>query len=112
MRRLPSLTLSLYLVLLLTVMVSEHKTASAGNTSKTGVKLVKNQDYVEAATPSLYWQLYKSLAAYRMAIREEEREGFRYDWIVRARFDTAWARPLPPLHLFSREMVWFGSQFW
>lgn len=49
-----------------------------------------------------------------MALREEKRRGeeFTYDWIVRARFDVAWVRPLPPLKLFSREAVWFGAYYW
>ncbi|CAN0565910.1 unnamed protein product, partial [Laminaria digitata] len=34
-----------------------------------------------------------------------------YDWIVRARFDVAWARPLPPLRSFSQEAVWFGAHY-
>lgn len=64
------------------------------------------------ASESLYWQLYKSLAAYRMALRREAEDGFRYDWIVRTRFDLVWLRPLPPLRYFSREAVWLGSEFW
>lgn len=66
------------------------------------------------ASNDLYWQTYKSLAAYRMALREEKRRGrgFAYDWIVRARFDVAWFRPLPPLRSFSREAVWFGRHYW
>ncbi|CAN0578208.1 unnamed protein product, partial [Laminaria digitata] len=36
---------------------------------------------------------------------------FTYDWIVRARFDVAWARPLPPLRSFSQEAVWFGAHY-
>ena len=49
-----------------------------------------------------------------MALREEKRRGgdFTYDWIVRARFDVAWVRPLPPLRSFSRDVVWFGAQYW
>ena len=66
------------------------------------------------ASDGLYWQMYKSLAAYRMALREEKRKGggFSYDWIIRARFDTAWIRPLPPLRSFSRDSVWFNRHFW
>jgi len=29
-----------------------------------------------------------------------------YDWVVRARFDAAWARPLPPLLSFVPDRVW------
>lgn len=61
---------------------------------------------------NLYWQLYKSLAAYRMALHEEQKRGIVYDWIVRARFDLAWFRPLPPLGLFSKTAVWFGITNW
>ena len=73
-----------------------------------------HQGYKDEASVNLYWQLYKSLAAYRMALREEKRRGgdFTYDWIVRARFDVAWVRPLPPLTLFARDAVWFGAQYW
>ena len=72
------------------------------------------QGHEDEESDSLYWQLYKSLAAYRMALREEKRRGgeFKYDWIVRARFDVAWVRPLPPLSSFSREAVWFGPHYW
>lgn len=72
------------------------------------------QGYKDEASVNLYWQLYKSLAAYRMALREEKRRGgeFTYDWIVRARFDVAWVRPLPPLRSFSRDAVWFGALYW
>lgn len=66
------------------------------------------------ASSGLYWQLYKSRAAYRMALREENRKGedFSYDWILRARLDVAWIRPLPPLRGFSRKWVWFNRHFW
>lgn len=64
------------------------------------------------ATESLYWQLYKSLAAFRMAQRKEASEGFRYDWVVRTRFDLAWFRPFPSLRSFGRDAVWLGSDFW
>lgn len=64
------------------------------------------------ATESLYWQLYKSLAAFRMAQRKEASDGFRYDWVVRTRFDLAWFRPFPSLRSFGRDAVWLGSDFW
>ncbi|CAM9356811.1 unnamed protein product [Ectocarpus sp. 13 AM-2016] len=72
------------------------------------------QRYSPEASRSLYWQLYKSLAAYRMALREEKRIGcgFTYDWVIRGRLDVAWARPLPPLRSFSRQAVWFGRHYW
>lgn len=70
------------------------------------------QDIRAEGSPSLYWQLYKSLAAYRMALQAEQEGGFTYDWIVRTRFDTAWPRPCPPLRFFSRDAVWFGTHFW
>ena len=62
----------------------------------------------------LYWQLYKALAAFRMAVRQEKQRGggFSYDWIIRARFDVAWIRPLPSLRSFSRDSVWFNRHFW
>lgn len=59
-----------------------------------------------------YWQLYKSLAAYRMAVNEEILGDFVYDWIIRARFDLAWLRPLPPLRSFSTEFMWFAEKIW
>lgn len=68
--------------------------------------------YRDRASVNLYWQLYKSRAAYRMAVKREQEEAFSYDWIVRARFDLAWVRPVPSLHLFSREVVWFGNHYW
>ena len=66
------------------------------------------------ASNSLHWQLYKSLAAYRMAQQEEKKRGhnFAYDWIIRGRFDVAWVRPLPSLRSFSRESVWVGRNYW
>lgn len=66
----------------------------------------------EGYSHRFYWQLYKSLAAYRMALREEISGGFVYDWIVRARFDLAWLRPLPPLRSFSSEFMWFAEKIW
>lgn len=69
-------------------------------------------EYGGEATRGLYWQLYKSLAAFRMAQRKEAEEGFQYDWVVRTRFDLAWLRPLPPLQSFSRDAVLLGSDFW
>lgn len=70
-----------------------------------------------------YWQLYESLAAYRMAVkRESENEDLSsetetlhpstYDWIVGTRFDVAWARPLPSLRAFSSDVVWFDTKSW
>ena len=56
-----------------------------------------------------------------MALEEEARkggvshgggQGFAYDWIVRARFDVAWVRPIPPLRLFPREAIYFHSHYW
>lgn len=70
------------------------------------------RDFSAEASPNLYWQLYKSLAAYRLALREESKSGFSYDWIIRARFDAAWIRPLPPLRTFSDNAVWFGMHYW
>ncbi|CAM9671496.1 unnamed protein product [Ectocarpus sp. 6 AP-2014] len=72
------------------------------------------QVYRADASRNLYWQLYKSLAAYRMALREEKRKGngFSYDWIIRSRFDVAWIRPLPALRSFSPEAVWLGRHYW
>lgn len=64
------------------------------------------------ASENLYWQLYKSLASFKMAEAREEREGFRYDWVVRTRFDLAWTRPLPPIRAFATDSVWFGISFW
>lgn len=68
--------------------------------------------YRERGSLNLYWQLYKSLAAYCMAVKREREGAFSYDWILRARFDLAWVRPLPPLHLFSQEVVWFSNHYW
>lgn len=62
--------------------------------------------------PNLYWQLYMSRAAYRMALEEESEENFVYDWIVHTRFDTTWIRPIPSLSLFSREVVWLDASSW
>jgi hypothetical protein len=31
---------------------------------------------------------------------------FNYAWVVRARFDAAWVRVLPPLHTFASDRVW------
>lgn len=77
-------------------------------------RALDSKEHQEEASRSLYWQLYKSLAAYRMALRQERRngEGFHYDWIIRGRFDVAWIRPLPPLRSFDRQVVWFGRQYW
>lgn len=66
----------------------------------------------EGYSHRFYWQLYKSLAAYRMALKEEISGGFLYDWIIRARYDLAWLRPLPPLRSFSPEVVWFAEKIW
>lgn len=66
----------------------------------------------EGYSHRFYWQLYKSLAAYRMALKEEVLGSFVYDWIIRARFDLAWLRPLPPLRWFSPEVVWFAEKIW
>lgn len=68
--------------------------------------------YRKRGSLNLYWQLYKSLAAYRMAVKREREGGFTYDWILRARFDLAWVRPLPPLRLFSQEVVWLPNHYW
>lgn len=70
------------------------------------------RDFSTEASPNLYWQLYKSLAAYRMALRQEHWSGDRYDWIIRARFDVAWIRPFPKLRMFSQDAVWFGMHYW
>lgn len=72
-----------------------------------------------------YWQLYESLAAYRLAVqREDEKEkeaatiptsspaSSKYDWIVTTRFDVAWKRSLPSLRAFSRDVVWFAAKSW
>lgn len=61
---------------------------------------------------SLYWQLYKSRAAFLMAKTKEEEANFRYDWIIRTRFDLAWLRPLPSLRAFRPDAVWFGVELW
>lgn len=68
--------------------------------------------YEEEYSERFYWQLYKSKAAYRMALREELQGGFLYDWIVRARFDLAWLRPLAPLNAFSAQVVWVADNVW
>lgn len=62
--------------------------------------------------PNLYWHLYMSRAAYRMALEEEIEDNVVYDWIVHARFDATWIRPIPPLSLFSREAVWLDASSW
>ena len=62
--------------------------------------------------PDLYWQLYMSRAAYRMVLEEERERNSVYDWIVHARFDATWIRPIPPLSLFSREAVWLDARSW
>ncbi|CAM9453584.1 unnamed protein product [Ectocarpus sp. 12 AP-2014] len=72
-----------------------------------------------------YWQLYESLAAYRLAVqREDEKEkeaatiptslpaSSKYDWIVTTRFDVAWKKSLPSLRAFSRDVVWFAAKSW
>lgn len=71
----------------------------------------------------VYWQLYESLAAYRMAVhKESEKEEMpsetkppypvTYDWILGTRFDVAWARPLPSLRAFSQDVVWLDTKSW
>lgn len=84
----------------------------ADDASGGGVWIDWWQKHRKEFTDNLYWQLYKSLASYRMALREERGGHFVYDWIVRARFDVAWVRPLPPLRSFSRKSVWFGANYW
>lgn len=63
---------------------------------------------------NLYWRLYMSRAAYRLALEEEKEseESFEYDWIVHARFDATWIRPMPSPRLFSREVVWLDASSW
>ena len=84
------------------------------HTAKGSIKRVQSRfgNRTAEAGANLYWQLYKSLAAYRMALRHETEGGFKYDWIVRTRFDLAWTRPIPPLHFFSKEAVWMNAHYW
>lgn len=70
------------------------------------------KEFSAEASPNLYWQLYKLLAAYRLALQEENSAGFRYDWIIRARFDAAWIGRLPPLSMFTKNAVWLGMHYW
>ena len=80
----------------------------SGGTSDDGW-MRKNRD--EDRT-NLYWQLYMSRAAYRMALKKESEGAFKYDWIVHTRFDATWIRPIPSLSLFSRGAVWLDARSW
>lgn len=93
---------------------ADHRRSTNGHFPKHRERFLVLQSITAEKSIGLYWQLYKSLAAYRMAVREEKRKegSFSYDWILRARFDVAWVRPLPPLRSFSRDSAWFNRQYW
>jgi len=40
------------------------------------------------------------------SIGQEERRNSSYAWVVRARFDTAFFRPVPPVWTWPRSKVW------
>ncbi len=82
---------------------------------------ISEEEFARASQGQAYWRLYASLASFRMAVRREseENEGlvdddgdFVFDWIVSARFDVGWLRPLPPLRSFSRDAVWLSARTW
>ena len=53
-------------------------------------------------------QYRKIMKCYELVLDHEVHHG-RYAWVVRARFDGGWYRPLPPASTFRRDRVWLKN---
>ncbi|CAM9268601.1 unnamed protein product [Ectocarpus fasciculatus] len=97
---------------------------SRGQASREPSNLPSREQF-STRSERFYWQLYESLAAYRLVVqREDDKEkgsatiptssptSLKYDWIVTTRFDVAWKKSLPSLRAFSRDVVWFAAKSW
>jgi hypothetical protein len=53
-------------------------------------------------------QYRKIMKCYELVLEHEVHRG-RYAWVVRARFDGGWYRPLPPVSAFRSDRVWLKN---
>jgi len=53
-------------------------------------------------------QYRKIMRCYDLVLDHEARRG-RYAWVLRARFDGGWYRPLPPVSAFRNDRVWIKN---
>jgi hypothetical protein len=59
--------------------------------------------YLDARRYSMWFNRWK---AYELALAEESAGGFKYDWVVHGRLDSAWAAPIKPYYMWSMTKMW------
>ena len=72
------------------------------------------------ALPDAFFQLYKTAACFGLIESAEAVQSayhsptnnMRYDWVVRARPDLAWAAPITSINAFQNDRVYLPGHFW
>jgi hypothetical protein len=57
-----------------------------------------------------YSMYYNRWAAYQMAVKAEQEQGFRFEWVVHGRMDFFFGGPVRPYHVYSK-IMWAVDQW-